>query len=101
MGHPAASDHLAETWKAVIGDGGGYRKIIMAQPVVLNGVVYTMDSDAEVSAFALADGKRLWQADTKPKDNDDSTNVGGGLGTDCVTLYAVNGLFQLVALDIA
>jgi outer membrane protein assembly factor BamB len=99
MGHLAANDHLAEAWKAGIGEGGGYRAVIMAQPVVLNNIVFTMDSAAEVSAFSLADGKRLWRVDTKPQDNDDSTNVGGGLGSDGTTLYAVNGLFQLVALD--
>jgi outer membrane protein assembly factor BamB len=101
MGHLEANDHLSEAWKANIGEGGGYRQIIMAQPVVLNGTVFTMDSDAVVSAFALTDGKPLWKVDTKPKDNDDSTNVGGGLGADGTTLYAVNGLSVLVALDIA
>jgi outer membrane protein assembly factor BamB len=101
MGHLAANDHLAEAWKVDIGAGGGLRKVIMAQPVVLNGIVFAMDSDAEVSAFALADGKRLWRVDTKPKNPGDSTNVGGGLGADGTTLYAVNGLSQLVALDIA
>jgi outer membrane protein assembly factor BamB len=101
MGHLAANEHLAEAWKVDIGVGGGYRKILMAQPVVLNGTVFAMDSDAEVSAFALTDGARLWRVDTKPKDPGDSTNVGGGLGADGTTLYAVNGLSQIVALDIA
>ena len=101
MGHLAANDRLTEAWKSEIGDGGGYRKILMAQPVVLNGIVFTMDSDAVVTAFALADGKQLWRVDTKPKKHDDSTNVGGGLGADGTTLYAVNGLSLLVALDIA
>ena len=100
MGHLEANDHLAEAWKAEIGDGGGYRKIIMAQPVVLDGTVFTMDSDAVVSAFSLDAGKRLWRVDTKPKDLD-STNVGGGLGVDGSTLYADNGLSSLVALDVA
>ncbi len=98
MGHLAANDRLTEVWKAEIGAGGGYREIIMAQPVVLNGTVFTMDSAASVSAFSLASGQRLWQADTKPKDVK-STNVGGGLGADGTTLYAANGLSQLVALD--
>ena len=99
MGHLQANDQLNEAWKAEIGQGGGYRQIIMAQPVVQNGTVFTMDSDAVVSAFSLANGKRLWKVDTKPKDADDSTNVGGGLGVDGTTLYAVNGLSSLVALD--
>ncbi|MFL5254989.1 MAG: PQQ-binding-like beta-propeller repeat protein [Rhodopila sp.] len=100
MGHLAAGDHLAQAWRADIGDGGGYRRILMAQPVVSGGTVFTMDSDAMVSAFTLSDGKRLWRVDTKPKDAD-STNVGGGLGLDGTTLYAVNGLSRLAALDVA
>jgi outer membrane protein assembly factor BamB len=100
MGHLAASDTLKEAWKVDIGEGGGYRRVLTAQPVVLNGTVFTMDSDAVVRAFALADGRRLWRADSKPKDSD-NTNVGGGLGADGATLYASNGLSQLVAFDTA
>jgi outer membrane protein assembly factor BamB len=100
MGHLAANEHLSEAWRADIGAGGGYRRVILAQPVVLGGTVFTMDSDAVVSAFSLANGKRLWRVDTKPEDAD-STNVGGGIGVDEATLYAVNGLSQLVALDLA
>jgi len=100
MGHLAAGDRLAEAWRAGIGDGGGYRRVLLAQPVVADGTVFTMDSDAVVSALSLAAGSRLWRTDTKPQDAD-STNVGGGLGTDQGTLYATNGLSQLVALDVA
>ncbi len=100
MGHLAANDHLAEAWTADIGAGGGYRRIIMAQPVVADGVVFTMDSGAKVSAFELATGRRLWRAETVP-DDADSTNVGGGIGADNGTLYAVNGVSQLVALEAA
>ncbi len=97
MGHLAAGDALKPAWRADIGSGGGKRDVLMAQPVVLNGTVFTMDSDAVVSAFALADGSRRWRTDTKP--DVDSTNVGGGLGADGSSVYAVNGLSQLVALD--
>ena len=38
---------------------------------------------------------------TREEDDDDSTNVGGGLTVDQGTLYAVNGLAELVALDAA
>jgi outer membrane protein assembly factor BamB len=72
----------------------------MAQPVVAGGIVYVMDSDAVVSAFEVAGGRRVWRFDTR-KDEDDSSNVGGGLAIDQGTLYAVNGLAELVALDAA
>jgi outer membrane protein assembly factor BamB len=67
---------------------------------VANGLVFTMDSEAVVSAFALATGAKTWRVDTKEKDAD-STNVGGGLAVAGDTLYAVNGLADLVALDAA
>src|SRR5690349_12501519 len=54
MGHLAVNERIATAWTAGIGEGGGYREIIMAQPVSADGVVYTMDSDAVVSAHALA-----------------------------------------------
>ena len=40
----------------------------------------------------------VWRFDTT-KEDDDSTNVGGGLAVEQGTLYAVNGLAELVALD--
>ncbi|MFL5286080.1 MAG: PQQ-binding-like beta-propeller repeat protein [Rhodopila sp.] len=98
MGHLAASDQLSQAWTADIGAGGGYRRVILAQPVVSNGLVFAMDSNAVVGAIALDTGRRLWRADTVPSEMD-STNVGGGLGVDGATLYAVNGVSQLVAFD--
>ena len=100
MGNLAANARLAEAWRADIGEGGGYRRKILAQPVSFGGVVYTMDSDATVSAFQLSTGARLWRADTVPDDLD-STNVGGGICFDQGTVYAANGVSQLVALDAA
>jgi outer membrane protein assembly factor BamB len=100
MGHLAARPALGEAWTANIGAGGGYRRKIMAQPIIDNGIIYTMDSDANVTAFDVHNGGQIWRADTKNPDAD-STNVGGGLGVDQGVLYAVNGLGDIVALDAA
>ena len=43
MGHLAAAVDLREAWSADIGTGGGYRQVLMASPVVLNDIVFTMD----------------------------------------------------------
>lgn len=98
MGHLAAGDTLQEAWRSGIGEGGGYRAKIMAQPIVSGDSVFTMDSDGAVAAFDLATGHRRWRVPTTT-DEDDSTNVGGGLSLEGDVLYAVNGLGQLVALD--
>lgn len=100
MGHLQASESLTEIWRTSIGSGGGYRNKILAQPLVADGIVYAMDSDAEVSAFDLGTGSRRWRFDTRNEDAD-SSNVGGGMAVDQGVLYAANGLGDLVALDAA
>jgi outer membrane protein assembly factor BamB len=98
MGHLAANEVLDRAWSSSIGKGGGYRRKILAQPVSADGVLYTMDSDAVITAFNLETGSRLWRTDTRNEDAD-STNVGGGMAVDGGLIYAVNGLAELVALD--
>ncbi len=98
MGNLDARPVLAQIWDAPIGDGGGYRQKILAQPVSAGGLVYTMDSAANVTCFGLADGRRRWRVDTRGKDVR-SSNLGGGLGLADGRLYAVNGLGDVVALD--
>lgn len=97
-GHLAAGERLAVAWSANIGEGGGYRKKILAQPVIDGGLIYAMDSDGVVGAFDTATGARSWRFETRGED-DDSTNVGGGLGVDQGVLYVVNGLADVLALD--
>ncbi|MBV8615355.1 MAG: PQQ-binding-like beta-propeller repeat protein [Acetobacteraceae bacterium] len=98
MGHLAARPTLSVAWTADLGTGGGYRRKILAQPVVGDGVVYAMDSRADVCALDLGSGRVLWRTETRGK-RDRSTNVGGGLGLADGVLYAVNGLGAAVALD--
>ena len=100
MGHLEANTSLTEAWRADIGRGGGYRRVILAQPVVSAGRVFAMDSAGVVTAFQLSNGERIWRAKTRRND-DDSTNVGGGLAEANGVLYAVNGLAELVAFDAA
>jgi outer membrane protein assembly factor BamB len=98
MGHLSLGDQLKKLWSADLGEGGGYRRKILAQPVVANGVVFAMDSNAVITAFDLNAGTKLWRTETVNEDLD-STNVGGGLCWDSGTLFAVNGMSELLALD--
>ncbi|MCW3477025.1 outer membrane protein assembly factor BamB family protein [Limobrevibacterium gyesilva] len=100
MEHPALRDTLARAWSADIGTGSSYRRKITAQPVVAGGRVFAMDSDAVVSAFDAASGRRVWSLDTQD-DEDRSTNVGGGISADGGTLYAATGRADLLAIEAA
>lgn len=100
MGHPALGDTLSRIWSSGIGEGGGYRRKITAQPLVADGRVFVMDSDARVSAFDAATGSRIWDTDTQGEE-DRSTNVGGGIGWDGGIVYASTGRAEMLALDAA
>ena len=100
MGHLQTGAVLNQAWRAPIGEGGGFREKITAQPIVAAGRVYAMDSRAVVSAFDLRTGARQWRFETKAK-KDRSSNVGGGIAVDGGMLVATTGRGDVVALDSA
>lgn len=100
MQHLAAGPRLSVAWSSSIGDGGGYRKKITAQPVIGGGRVFVMDSDGTVGAFDMQSGNRIWRTGTQDEDNR-STNVGGGLALEGDAVYASTGRAEILALDAA
>ena len=98
MGNLELGASLKQAWTADLGEGGGKRRQILGRPVVANGIVYAMDSEATVSAWNLATGAKLWRVTTVPEDSR-SSNIGGGLGWDNGVVYAVNGVADILALD--
>ena len=100
MGHLQVRDTLDSAWHTGIGEGGGYRRKITAQPVVAAGRVFTMDSDAVVTAYDISNGGRIWRLETQTED-DRSTNVGGGIAVNGDTVYAGTGRAEVLALEAA
>jgi outer membrane protein assembly factor BamB len=100
MGHLQLRDALTPAWRTDIGEGGGYRRKITAQPVVAGGRVFTMDSDAVVTAYDAAAGGRIWRVETQAED-DRSSNVGGGIAVEGGTLYAGTGRAEVLAIETA
>ena len=98
MGNLALNGTLKQAWTADLGEGGGYRKQILAQPIVVAGVVYAMDSKATISAWNLSTGAKLWRTPTVNEDIE-SSNIGGCLCWDAGTIYATNGLSEIMAVD--
>ncbi len=87
-----------QAWRAGIGAGGGYRAQLTSQPLVLDGRVFVMDSNAVVSAHVLADGARIWRTETRAA-KDRSSNVGGGIAAVGETVYVVTGRADVLSID--
>lgn len=84
-------------WKADIGEGSNSERPLTAQPVSGEGKVFTVDRDQNLSAFNLADGRKLWRVNIRKKDEKDDV-IGGGIAYSRGMLYVTNGYNELLAL---
>ncbi|MBS28520.1 MAG: pyrrolo-quinoline quinone [Alphaproteobacteria bacterium] len=98
MHHLALSDDPREAWSNDIGSGSDDDAPILSGPVIANGLVYSMDSDAVVTARRSDDGRTVWESNIEPPEEDDG-NWGGGVAYDLGRIYAGTGFAQVVALD--
>lgn len=97
MGHLALSGDLQRAWRADVGTRSGHDRKILAQPIVANGRVYTMDARVTVSAFDAASGQRIWRRNLAP--DGDRSFFGGGLAYDDGRLFVTTGMGRIFALD--
>jgi outer membrane protein assembly factor BamB len=96
--HPALADNLSVAWTVSVGEGASRYAQVLAGPVVFDGVVYTMDSTSMVTAWSASDGKKLWEFDVTPTD-DDNQAWGGGIAYDGGRIFVATGFGQALALD--
>ncbi len=98
--HLALSAQLTEVWAANIGQGNSRRSRITADPVAADGRIFTLDSDAGVTAVGT-DGAVLWTASLIPGFERRGGVSGGGLAVYDGVLYATSGYGELIALNAA
>jgi outer membrane protein assembly factor BamB len=99
--HPALGGSLQPLWSVPIGQGDTRRHRITAVPVAAGGVIYTLDSLAQVSAVNTS-GAVVWTRDLTPAftRNADSAS-GGGLAIADGKLFVTSAFGMVWALDLA
>ena len=100
MYHLATAAAPKKIWQADIGDGSEKGRKLLTSPVVANDLVFVMDLDFVVTAYAAATGKRVWRHETKIPDEDEET-FGGGLAFNNGRLYVTTGYGVVLCLDAA
>jgi outer membrane protein assembly factor BamB len=98
MFHLELPEELHRAWRASIGSGSNSRSHLYAGPVVAGGRVFTIDTDGEVAAFSLQDGKRLWSTDITPDDESNAV-VSGAVSVYGGRVYVASGYAEVLALD--
>lgn len=99
MHHLEAGEVLQQVWKISIGEGSGSERKLLSRPVVAADRIVTMDAEAGVSAFLVADGRRVWRRELTPKDEDEGV-IGGGVSIDNGVVYAATGYGFVHALSL-
>ncbi len=89
---------LQKVWSADIGDGSKSRLPLTTQPVVAGQSIFTLDTDAQLSAFAINDGKKRWSIDVRDKTEKDPV-IPGGISSDNGFLYVTAGYDELLCVD--
>lgn len=100
ISHPALGNALAAAFVAPIGEGDSLRARITADPVVSNGVVYTLDARTTVTATSVT-GQTIWSRVLTTGLDGLSDASGGGVSVAGDQLYVTTGFGEISALDIA
>lgn len=94
----ALGGELKQVWRADIGEGSSSRLPLNAQPIVVDGKVFTLDTRARLSAFSMQTGERLWQVNVAPNAEDDPV-ISGGVSFSGGVLYVTSGYNDVLAAN--
>ncbi|WP_299603250.1 PQQ-like beta-propeller repeat protein [uncultured Tateyamaria sp.] len=97
--HPQLGQTLTPIWSVDIGAGDSRKHRIVADPVVSDGRVFTLDAETTVTAVSTS-GQVLWQRDILTDRANSGEGTGGGLAVDGNVLFVSSGLGTLTALDV-
>lgn len=98
MQHVALSYPLKRQWSQSIGRGATKEIPLIAQPVMAEGIIATLDGKGIVKAVDADTGKKRWSTDAKNQDEDDLV-VGGGLALASGMVFVTAGYNEAVALN--
>lgn len=99
MQHLSLGDNPRKIWSEGIGEESNGRRSITSMPVVLDGVIYAMDSMARVTAYNADSGRKIWQKTFKQKGETENISYGGGVAAGPDALYVTNGYGHVAALS--
>jgi outer membrane protein assembly factor BamB len=100
MGHLALGQAPVRVWSAKIAGTTG-RVRLAAAPVVADGKLFVVDTDAVVHAFDANTGGKLWSLATSADKENRNAAFGGGVSVEGGRVFATNGLGDVVAIDAA
>lgn len=98
-GHLEAPAQPTRAWTASIGAGSTARARLAAPPVVADGRVFAVDSEATAVAFDAATGRQLWRTPVARQRQGGTVAFGGGISVGEGRAVATSGYGVVTAFD--
>jgi outer membrane protein assembly factor BamB len=98
LGHLALGADLHQAWAVDAAEGPQTHLLYVGTPIVADGKVFVLDTQAEVTALDAHTGAQLWRVRISPEDARTDT-LGGGLSYGGGRLYVTGGYPEIQALD--
>lgn len=95
--HATLKNEIKETWATRAGEGLSYHKITLAEPIIANDVIYTLDTNLTLFAIDAKTGDKKWKL--KLTDRETPALASMGLAYDSGIIYAVSGNGEISAVD--
>ena len=99
MGHVALGLELGRAFSVNIGQGSTLSSRLASSPVVGQGRVFTIDTEATVRAFDAQSGAQVWATQFGTERGNNAALYGGGVAFADGRVFATNGLGFAAALD--
>jgi len=96
--HPALGADLSQLFAVQIGEGETAGARITADPVVNDGVIYTLDARSRVTA-TRTNGAQVWAVSVLPGNANPTSASGGGIAVSNGRVFVTTGFGELTALD--
>lgn len=91
---------LTRIWQTNIGKGSQDSLPLITQPVLVDGKIFTIDTESGLSAFSITNGKKLWGQNIAPTGEDgDDPVIAGGIAYSQGRLYITSGYNELLVVD--
>lgn len=98
--HPALAAAPSLLFSANVGEGDSRKARITSDPVVADGVIYTLDARATVTATGT-NGAAVWSRNLTPGSDGAADASGGGIAYDDGKLFVTTGFGEVTVLDAA
>lgn len=99
MHHLSLPTELKRAWTTRVGQGNSSYAALVASPVMADGKVFAIDTQARVFALNADSGREVWNHKLGFKGEKKRTAFGGGVGYGEGKLFATTGYGFVAALD--